>query len=245
MLNLAESSSVLRELSLHPVHLTENTNGELPPSALVPFCTYQMDHNMLGQVRPELNVTVCDKFKPLIMDGQLCYALDVARWTEKSTAAGRANGLFLLLDPNPYGLNMINGKKIEDQPNEEKSQAKIYVHLLAQYTAIGPGSYAMSSLKRMTGTRSFEQLPNNQKKCLVHNREECQAKKFLDQVKSKCYCVPWALASESDKVYFTFRFLHLCQKAGADLLWSKGRDLCCKTNLEGQKLFNSLRWPLC
>ena len=38
----------LRALSLHPVHLTRDLQGNLPPSALVPFCFYQGDFtNML------------------------------------------------------------------------------------------------------------------------------------------------------------------------------------------------------
>ena len=38
----------LRELSLHPVHLIRDLQGNLPPSALVPFCFYQGDFtNML------------------------------------------------------------------------------------------------------------------------------------------------------------------------------------------------------
>lgn len=38
----------MRELSLHPVHLIRDLQGNLPPSALVPFCFYQGDiTNML------------------------------------------------------------------------------------------------------------------------------------------------------------------------------------------------------
>ena len=57
-------------VSQPPVHLTPNEKGQLPPSALVPFCSYQGDFNMLGQNRPELdNMTVCDKFEPTILEG--------------------------------------------------------------------------------------------------------------------------------------------------------------------------------
>ena len=46
---------------------------------------------------------------------------------------------------------------------------------------------------KITATESFTHLPDSQKKCLVHNKVECQAKKFIDKVKSKCKCIPWAL----------------------------------------------------
>ena len=45
----------------------------------------------------------------------------------------------------------------------------------------------------MTGTKSFEQLPDHQKKCLVHIREECQTQKYLDHVQKECKCIPWSL----------------------------------------------------
>ena len=67
-------------LSLHPIHLIPDKKGQLPPSALVPFCSYQGESNMLGQKRPELdNLTICDKFEPTILEGQLCYSIDVAK----------------------------------------------------------------------------------------------------------------------------------------------------------------------
>ena len=82
-------------LSLHPVHLTPDEEGKLPPSALVPFCSYQGDDDLLGQERPELdNLIICDKFKPTILEGQLCYSLDIVKLGEKGTKSGKNNGLF-------------------------------------------------------------------------------------------------------------------------------------------------------
>lgn len=186
------TDAVSRELSLHPVHLTPDKEGNLPPSALIPFCSYQGDSNLLGQERPELyNLTVCDKFEPTILEGQLCYSLDIAKLGEKGTKSGKPNGLFLLLDPNPHQLNVIEknigGSRKGDQFFE------VFIQTLAQFSMFGPGSYGMSTLKKMTGTESFELLPTHQKKCLVHNREECQTQKYLDQVQRECKCIPWAL----------------------------------------------------
>ena len=184
---VAEDEGVSRELSLHPVHLTRDKKDELPPSALVPFCSYQSDHKLLGEEIPDLNLTICNKFKPIILEGQLCYTLDVAKLTKMSTKAGKPNGLFLLLDPNPYRLNGS-----DDQADEE-GKLKVYVHTLAQFSKYGAGALALTSLKKMEGTKSFKELPDNQKRCSVHNREECQTKNFLGQVLRKCKCVPWAL----------------------------------------------------
>ena len=174
------------------MHLTPGNNRTLPPSALVPFCSYQRDSNHLGQKRPELNnLTICDKFEPTILEGQLCYSIDTAKSATVSavTRTGKTNGLWILLDPNPFKLNVSSVSKLDDQ----KREFKVYVHTLAQYTAHGPGAHAMSVLKRMTGTKSFKQLADSQKNCQVHIREECEKKRFLDQVQSKCSCLPWAL----------------------------------------------------
>ena len=178
-----------RELSLHPVHLTPDKEGNLPPSALVPFCSYQGESSLLGRELPEMdNLTVCDKFQPTILEGQLCYTLDSTLLTKGLTKSGKSNGLLLLLDPNPYNLN----HKVGD-PKVGGQKFKVFIHTLTQFTTFGHGSYAMTALKKMTGTLSFKQLPDNQKKCVVRNREECQTHEYLDQVKKVCQCVPWTL----------------------------------------------------
>ena len=194
-LTVAQGVAVSKELSLHPVHLTPDNKGELPPSALVPFCSYQRNSNLLGQKRPELNnLTICDKFEQTILEGQLCYSLDIVKVLKKSSSAGKHNGLWILLDPSPFRLNFSGESTLDDQTRN----FKIYVHTLSQYTAHGPGARAMSVLKSMTGTESFKQLPDSQKKCQVHNREECETKMFLKQVRSNCNCVPWALLADGN-----------------------------------------------
>ena len=92
-------------------------------------------------------------------------------------------------------------------------------------SAYGPGTYALSNLKRMTGTESFQQLPERQRRCLVHNREMCQTKKFLDQVQSKCNCVPWALVTEHSSrkvVFISIYAADIFPNTGEHLLWARG-----------------------
>ena len=155
---------------------------------------------MLGQKRPELdNLTVCDKFQPTILEGQLCYSIDVAKLEKRQTEAGKAKGLFLLLDSSPYQIQDDEGRANAGGNKEETF--KVYIHTLSPFTAYGPGAFAMSSLKSMTGTTSFEELPDKQKKCTIHNREECQTEKFFSQVKANCSCVPlpWSMTMK-DKI---------------------------------------------
>ena len=192
-----DAKEVSRELSLHPIHLTRDKQGNLPPSALIPYCSYQGESTLLGKVIPEVDgFETCDRFEPTVLEGQLCFSIDVAKYREEPTKKGKAKGLFLMLDPNPYKPNTI--KNVEISRTEDQT-FRVYIHTLAQYSTFGPGSYGMSTLKKMTGTESFEELPDHQKKCLVHNREECQTQKYLDQVQRECKCIPWALQNSQYK----------------------------------------------
>ena len=122
---------------------------------------------MLGQRRPEFdNLTVCDKFEPTILEGQLCYSIDIAKLAKlenKQTKTGKSKGLFLLLDPSPYQIQ-DDERSVKDGRNRQQT-FKVYIHTLSPFTAYGPGAFAMSTLKRMTGTASFLELPDNQKHC--------------------------------------------------------------------------------
>lgn len=142
-------------------------------------------------------MTTCNKFQPTVLEGQLCYSLDVARLMKIATKPGKNNGLFLLLDPHPYHLTTTN-KNLDVSRTGEQS-FKVFIHSLAQYSTYGPGSYGMSSLKKMSGTKSFEQLPDHQKKCHAHNRDECQTQKYLEQVEKECKCIPWSLGKTQIK----------------------------------------------
>ena len=139
------------------------------------------------------NITVCDKYQPTILDGQVCHTLDTVKLREYPRKLGKANGLLLLIDPKPYQVKHKDGA--EDFKMDGKS-FKVSIHTLAQYTTFGPGSYGMGALKKMTGTASFKQLPDNQKNCIVHNREACQTEKYLEQVRKECQCAQWAVVSD-------------------------------------------------
>ena len=103
-------------MSQNPVHLTPDKKGNLPPSALVPFCFYQGESNLLGsELREMNNMTVCDKFEPTILEGQLCYTLDVAKIAkvaEYPTRTGKNYGLRLLLDPIPFQMSPADKNEV-------------------------------------------------------------------------------------------------------------------------------------
>ena len=153
-----------------------------------------------------------------------------------------------------------------------RPEFKVYVHTLAQYTAFGSGEYAMYALKKKSGTDSFKQLPDQQKKCHNHNREQCETNMFFEQIEKNCNCVPWALVADDNselvrwQVHIVqlmllnnvFRSFHQKQHfqkvliwtqkchefAGDKLLWARERRVCFKPNLEVQGVLSFLYWPL-
>ena len=101
------------------------------------------------------------------------------------------------------------GKTMDNQNyNEETSSFELYLHTLSGFSGLSAGSYAMASLKQMTGTPGFMSLPDHQKRCQIELYEDCQRSKYVDQVQEKCGCIPWAIFSgkPSEKVTLKYNF---------------------------------------
>ena len=119
------------------------------------------------------------------------------------TKEGLKNGLVLILDPggqenNPKKQTVRNFEQkvtsLNFEPiSEHSSPARIYLNTLASYGDFRTGSFALSALKRMTGTNSFLGLPVKEKKCQIETFEDCHTRRYVEEVKAKCGCVPWAL----------------------------------------------------
>ena len=193
-------------MSNNPPHLIDSS-GSLTPTALIPFCAYQANMTLLGRTRQDLPFTVCDKFEPTVLDGQTCYALDITSAHKLSTKPGRRNGITILLDISRFMVE--DPKKTEDEPDTtftsldmvpdikiaKKSSFRIHLNTLASYNAYLPGSYALSGLTKNTGTKGFDALPDEIKKCRTEAKENCQLEWFTKEVQKRCGCVPWTLTT--------------------------------------------------
>ena len=191
-----------REVSLHPPHLLDSA-GSLTPAALIPFCAYQTNMTLLGQDRPDLPFPVCNAFKPALLEGQVCHSLNI-RSAKMKTRNGRENGLVLILDPgiqeddqDKQTDNVLEGRVMSlnfEQRSVEGSFSRIYLNTLSSFTDFRDGSFAMTSLKKVTGTESFLKQTDNQKKCRVETIEDCLAREYSNKIKESCGCLPWALS---------------------------------------------------
>ena len=192
------------KVSLHTPHLVD-PSGSLTPAALIPFCAYQTNMTLLGQKTDGISFTACSKFQPTVLEGQLCYSLNLNMIARGTTGAGLDNGIFILLDSgiseqeenmeiDTLGLEEIVTIKMEPFIPIDSS-ARIYLNTLSNVSNYRAGSYAMTALKKMTGTASFLKQTDKEKHCRSQTIEDCQAKSYIDRVQKKCGCVPWALSS--------------------------------------------------
>ena len=68
---------------LHPVHLIRE-DKQLSPSAFIPFCEFGGDMYVVGVKLDQFDDPVCNSFQEKIMNDQLCYEVDLNRYSNKN-----------------------------------------------------------------------------------------------------------------------------------------------------------------
>ena len=119
----------------------------------------------------------------------------------------KGSGLTIILDQGILS-NSDKPNKVEEEEKEntersldlrtttfEDNSARIYLSTLSSFTDHRAGSYALTALKKITGTENFLKQPNAVKKCITGTYEECQATTYIENVLKQCGCVPWVLTS--------------------------------------------------
>ena len=188
------------EVSFHPGHLTDSS-GSLTPAALIPFCAYQTKMAFLGQKKKETNFISCSQFQQTLVNGQICYSLNLSSIETKHSEAGKRAGLVFLIDSGQQSKKKASLKTTDsetlDLESSEVDHASATIHLstLSLFSDYRAGSYALTDLKKMTGTDSFLKQTDKAKKCMTRTSEDCQAVRYIEAVKERCGCVPWTLST--------------------------------------------------
>lgn len=73
---------VLDAVTNHPVHIVDE-DGELSPSALIPFCDIGGNMSVLGRQLDQFRLPVCTSFKRIIFNDQLCYQVNVSQYQDR------------------------------------------------------------------------------------------------------------------------------------------------------------------
>ena len=170
---------------------------------------------ILGEWEDSLNMTLCSKFKPTLLEGHLCFTLNLNLIETGKTRAGKKAGLALVIDegiqkavaPGTEGVieDSESPLDITEDSYTDITSARIYLNTLSSFSDYRAGSYAMFSPKKMTGTESFLKQTDNARKCLISSLEDCQARLFLEIVQEKCGCVPWTVTLALQSQVFLFK----------------------------------------
>ena len=97
--------------------------------------------SVMGENISNFSIPVCNKFKPTVVEGRLCYQVDVNEFKDQVDAEKlMSHGLVMILDYNEdrMGLKTIYENKtlqIKDlgdmnKADEKKNAAKIYIETL-------------------------------------------------------------------------------------------------------------------
>ena len=106
----------------HPVHIMTKHN-QMSPSAFIPFCDFGGNMSAMGVKIDQFEVSVCNSFQAKIMNDQLCYEVDLNRFSKKSKIKTELKlGLILLMDYNE-DRQVTFGQK-ENEICENMSMAK-------------------------------------------------------------------------------------------------------------------------
>ena len=84
----------------HPVHIITK-DKQLSPSALIPFCDFGGNMSAMGVKIDLFDVPICSSFQAKIMNDQLCYAVDLNKYSQKSNTKNELKlGFSFLMDYN-------------------------------------------------------------------------------------------------------------------------------------------------
>ena len=154
-----------------------------------------------------ISVPLCSSFKPTILEGQLCYQLQL----NDTSGQGKANELMLLLDyQQDLSLNYSSAtvesllsilassmfetvSTVDFSPDENinEREVKIQIGTLSPFKGFGVGTCKMTAVKRMTAKSDFLKMSLDDRKCEVELYEDCRTQKLFGH----CKCVPWEMSS--------------------------------------------------
>ena len=149
---------------------------------------------ILGENINGLDFPVCNAFKPTILDGELCYYLNmkdfISAESRPVSKAGRGEGLLLAIDNGisirPFDEKSIELKKdfIRTKSRSSGGKASFHILTLHRHEDSRPGVYTLTDLKQMAGTENFLSMPDDVKKCQIEQKEKCRSRRYVDKVQS-------------------------------------------------------------
>ena len=69
---------------MHPIHIVSKDN-RISPSAFIPFCEFGGNMSSVGVKINQFEWPVCNCFRAKILNDQLCYEVDLSRFSDKDS----------------------------------------------------------------------------------------------------------------------------------------------------------------
>ena len=107
---------MLQQLTNHPVHIFDQ-DEELSPTALIPFCEFGRNISVMGVHIEQIDIPVCNSFRPKVIRDQLCYTVDPNEYKHKIDLKGELS-LSLLIHYN-------EDRQMENTDSSEKCNSII------------------------------------------------------------------------------------------------------------------------
>ena len=79
----------------HPVHIVTKDN-QISPSSLIPFCEFGGNMSAMGVKINEFDVPVCNSFKATIFNDQLCYEVDLQKFSSNHKIELKSGFAFIM-----------------------------------------------------------------------------------------------------------------------------------------------------
>ena len=119
-----------------------NEEGDMSPSAFIPFCDFGGDMLSMGVKIEQFEFPVCNSFQPKILNDQLCYEVDLDRYSNKDNIDRElGEGLVILLDFNEdRQVTFEQNQRVELDEDDLKImesdvnyQADVYLEAIGKY----------------------------------------------------------------------------------------------------------------
>ena len=113
----------IQRATSHPVHLIDNIGTTLNPTALVPFCSISDDYSAMGVKIEQIDVPVCNSFRPKIRKDQLCYTVDLNDIKKKTGSEHKVFFTFFIDFNEDRELSVAQNEKEKKISNFTNSSA--------------------------------------------------------------------------------------------------------------------------
>ena len=124
----------IQKLTSHPVHLVDE-EGNLNPTALVPFCSIYDNYSAMGVKIDQINVPVCNRFTPKVRRNQISYTVNLDKIRKETESKGKVYFIFFIdynEDRDVSVARTINENEVSENKNGN-FKSEIIVETIGKY----------------------------------------------------------------------------------------------------------------